>query len=381
MSRPGRRTGAAARRAPVAWGRAFGQPASVLLSYELGGPRSLDEETFPSAEFYGYMVTDVLGPTCSASTRRAPPQPRPVIAGLPPATHARVIGPLLEPVAHELIDRFEGGRRSRTRGRFPPPLHVRVDHAPVGPPRHSEDRSRSGPSPCRHPAALRLRLQCSHEFMAFVDPISSNAGTSPGDDLISTLATAEVDGERRTDEEISTLRCCSPPGPTQYWAGQLVVGLTAPPISSNGWLPTRAECHWRREGVRWYPPRTWIPRRNPREVVWHDVAIPRRADAAGGLGPTAIRPSTTTPTPSTHPPAAGSMTFGFGPTAASGPTWPGRDGDVAAGDPRAPPPDPLDGGDDVRVTAPSTRSCRVRTGCRSFRLIRSRLTRITGGFS
>ena len=48
-------------RAPAAWVRSFGNPTVMFSSYELVNAAFKDEETFPSAAFYGNVVTDVLG--------------------------------------------------------------------------------------------------------------------------------------------------------------------------------------------------------------------------------------------------------------------------------------------------------------------------------
>ena len=67
-----------------------------------------------------------------------------------------------------------------------------------------------------HDAALRA----SQEFMAFVDPILQDRRSSPGDDLLSTLATTEVEGERLTDEEIfNFLRLLFPAGADTTYLG------------------------------------------------------------------------------------------------------------------------------------------------------------------
>ena len=56
--------------------------------------------------------------------------------------------------------------------------------------------------------------------MAFVDPILQERRQNPGDDLISTLATAEEEGRRLTDEEIyNFLRLLFPAGADTTYLG------------------------------------------------------------------------------------------------------------------------------------------------------------------
>src|SRR5437667_5666424 len=95
-------------RMPAAWVRSFGQPALMFTSYELVSQAFKDEEAFPAAAFYGNVVTDVLGRNIQCmygdehKRNRALASPafrRSLMPGL--------VRPLLEPVANELIDRFE----------------------------------------------------------------------------------------------------------------------------------------------------------------------------------------------------------------------------------------------------------------------------------
>ena len=308
-------------RAPVAWGRMFGRPALALLSHELVRDSFMDEDTFPSAEFYGYVVTDVLGRNLQCLYGAEHRRNRALVS---PAFRQRLmpglIGPLLEPVAHELIDRFEGAGAAELVADFTSRYPFLVITRLLGLPRHSEDQVKEWAM-----AMLDIQqnydfaLQCSHEFMAFVDPILQQRRDEPGEDLISKLATAEVDGERLTDEEIfNFLRLLFPAGAdtTYLGLGSSLLGLLRNPdqlerVAAN----PEAECRWAaEEGVRWYPPTAWIPRRNPREVVWHDVAIPE--DAPLMLG---VLAANRDPAVYDDPDAfdvtrrpAGTMTFGFG---------------------------------------------------------------------
>src|ERR1700734_2118790 len=161
------------RRAPVAWGRMFGRPALALLSHELVRDSFMDEETFPSAEFYGYVVTDVLGRNLQCLYGAEHRRNRALVS---PAFRQRLmpglIGPLLEPVAHELIDRFEGAGAAELVADFPSRYPFMVITRLLGLPRPSEEQVKEWAI-----AMLDIQqnyefaLQCSHEFMAFVGPI------------------------------------------------------------------------------------------------------------------------------------------------------------------------------------------------------------------
>ena len=93
---------------PAAWVKAWGQPALMFTSYELVDAAFRDEETFPSAAFYGTTVTDVLGRNIQCMEGTEHRRNRALVSPYFRAKNvAEVVPPLLEPVAHELIDRFE----------------------------------------------------------------------------------------------------------------------------------------------------------------------------------------------------------------------------------------------------------------------------------
>ena len=99
-------------RAPAAWAKAFGQPTLLLLSHELVNAAFKDEDVFPAAAFYGVTVTEVLGRNLQCMYGVEHRTNRALVS---PAFRQRLmpdlIGPLLEPVAHELIDRVEKQHR------------------------------------------------------------------------------------------------------------------------------------------------------------------------------------------------------------------------------------------------------------------------------
>ena len=308
-------------RKPAAWGKSFGQPAIALLSHDLVRDAFMDEDTFPSAEFYGNVVTEVLGRNLQCLYG---PEHRRNRALVSPAFRLRLmpglIGPLLEPVANELIDRVESRGRADLVADFTSRYPFLIITRLLGLPRHSEEQVKEWAI-----AMLDIQqnyefaLQCSREFMEFVDPILQHRRHEPGDDLISTLATAEVEGERLTDEEIfDFLRLLFPAGAdtTYLGLGSTLYGL----LRNRDQLELVAadpenQCRWAaEEGVRWHPPTAWIPRLNPRDVVWHDIAIPKGAPMMLG-----ILAANRDPAVYDDPDAfdvtrrpTGTMTFGFG---------------------------------------------------------------------
>jgi cytochrome P450 len=277
-------------RKPAVWAKGFGQPALLLLSHELVAAAMKDEETFPSAEFYGKVVTDVLGRNLQCMVGDEHRLNRALVS---PAFRQRLmptlVPPLLAPIAHELIDRFVHTGRADLVADFTSRYPFIVITRLLGLPRTSEDdikRWALGMLDIQnhHDHALR----CSHEFMEFVRPILQQRRTDPGDDLISTLATTEEEGQRLDDDEIfNFLRLLFPAGADTTYLGlgsTLHALLTHPDQMAKVRANPEGLCRWAgEEGVRLNPPTAWIPRINPRDVVWHGIEIPAGAPMFLGI--------------------------------------------------------------------------------------------------
>src|SRR5205823_7886559 len=107
-----------------------------------------------------------------------------------------------------------------------------------------------------------MAVQCSKEFMEFVEPILQERRRTPGDDLISSLATAEVEGERLTDDEIfNFLRLLFPAGADTTYLGlgsTLYALLSNPEQLERVLADPETECRWAgEEGLRVDPPTAW----------------------------------------------------------------------------------------------------------------------------
>jgi cytochrome P450 len=268
-------------RKPAAWVRSFGRPTVMFTSYELVNAAFKDEETFPSAAFYGNTVTDVLGRNLQCMYGEEHKRNRALAS---PAFRQRLmpglVQPLLEPVAHELIDRFEPRGEADLVAEFTKRYPFKIILRLLGLPQASEEQVTTWALGMldiqqNHDFALR----CSQEFTAFVDPIMQHRRTEPADDLISALATTEFDGDRLTDDEIMNfLKLLFPAGADTTYLGlgnTLYALLTNPDQLEIVRRDPATECRWAaEEGVRWNAPVALLPRHNPRDVVWHDVAIP-----------------------------------------------------------------------------------------------------------
>jgi cytochrome P450 len=277
-------------RKPALWARGFGQPALLLLSHELVNAAFRDEDTFPSADFYSHVVTDVLGRNLQCMRGEEHRINRALVS---PAFRQRlmptIVPPLLEPIAHELIDRFEASGSADLVADFTSRYPFIVITRMLGLPRHNEPEiKRWALGMLDIQNRYEDAVQCSREFMAFVEPILQARRTDPGDDLLSTLATTEVEGQRLSDDEIfNFLRLLFPAGADTTYLG---LGSTLHSLLTNPdqlAIVQEDPATWCRpageEGIRLNPPTAWIPRVNPRDVVWHGIPIPAGASMFLGI--------------------------------------------------------------------------------------------------
>jgi cytochrome P450 len=268
-------------RKPAAWVNIFGRPGVMFTSYELVNAAFKDEETFPSRAFYSNVVTDVLGYNIQCMYGEEHRRNRALAS---PTFRQRLVQdlvtPVLEPVAHELVDRFEARGEADLVAEFTTRYPFKIILRMLGLPQAAEeDVTRWAIAMLDIQQNYEEAVRCSQEFTAFVDPILQQRRTEPADDLISKLATEEVDGDRLSDEEIMNfLKLLFPAGAdtTYLGLGNTLYGLLTNPDQLDRVLADPVtECRWAaEEGVRWNAPVALLPRHNPHEVVWHDVPIP-----------------------------------------------------------------------------------------------------------
>lgn len=131
-------------------------------------------------------------------------------------------------------------------------------------------------------------LTASQRLRDYFAEILAVRRTAPRDDLISVLATAELDGQRLTDEEIfAFLRLLLPAGAetTYRSSSNLLFGLLTQPeqldaLRRDRTLMKRAI----EEALRWEAPLTGIARLAIRDTELGGVAIPKGAVIAVCLG-------------------------------------------------------------------------------------------------
>lgn len=268
---------------PAAWVRYMGEPTLLLTSHELVSEGFREEELFPSHGFYDLWGAPVMGKTLQCMTGDEHRVNRGLVS---PTFRQRLmpdyVEPILEPVADALVDTFAGRGEAELVTEFTKQFPFSVITRLLALPASSEgDFQRWALGLISYPWDPDGALAASAEFTRYLTPIVDERRRNPGTDLISALATEEVEGQQMSDEEIfSFVRLLFPAGAdTTYLAlgNTLLALLTHPDELAKVLADPAQECRWAaEEGLRWQPPVGFLTRRTLREVEWHGLSIPEQ---------------------------------------------------------------------------------------------------------
>jgi cytochrome P450 len=196
---------------------------------------------------------------------------------------------LVERVGSELIDRFAARGRAELVREFTFPYPTQIIAGLLGLPRADHPQFQRWSISLLSFTVNRERgIAASRALEEYFAPILAARREEPRDDLISTLAHAEIDGERLSDEEIfSFLRLLLPAGveTTYRSTGNLLFGLLSNPEqldavrSDRSLIPQAIE-----EAVRWEAPLLVITRVATRDTELAGVPIPAGSAVMPMLG-------------------------------------------------------------------------------------------------
>jgi cytochrome P450 len=196
---------------------------------------------------------------------------------------------LVERVGNELIDRFAGRGRAELVREFTFPFPTQIIAGLLGLPRADYPQFQRWSISLLSFTVNRERgIAASKALEEYFVPILAARREKPQDDLMSTLAHAEIDGERLSDEEIfSFLRLLLPAGveTTYRSTGNLLFGLLSNPEqlaavrSDRSLVPQAIE-----EAVRWEAPLLIITRLATRDTELAGVSIPAGSAVMPMLG-------------------------------------------------------------------------------------------------
>jgi cytochrome P450 len=274
-------------RHPVMLGNAFTEVTSetigdqivTVLGYDECHRVLADPDTF-SSSIYSQIMGPIMGRTLLELEGAEHRMSRALVS---PSFRAKLLerwrSELVSVVVNELIDRFAARGRAELVREFTFVFPVEVIARVMGLPK--ED--------CARFQQLSIALlnvlydwengiAASASLMEYFGEVLTERRRDPRDDLISTLAQAEIDGTRLTDAEIfAFLLLILPAGfETTYRAsGNLLVGLLSEPALLDRIRTDRAMVHGAiEEALRWEPPITSVMRVATRDCELGGIEIP-----------------------------------------------------------------------------------------------------------
>jgi len=238
-----------------------------------------DEEHFLSAAMYEIHAQPVMGKTLQCMSGNEHRVNRLLVSGaFLPSRVKSYTDRILVPIAHELIDGFIDRGEVELVGAFTRPYPFRVITRLLGLPLEADEKFLDWALELiNYPWDPERALAASREFTSYLTPLVAERRRAPGEDLLSLLATEEVEGQRLTDEEIfSFVRLLFPAGSdTSYKAlGSILYALLTHPEARQRLLDDPAERRWVvEEGLRWEAPVALLPRMCSKTTVLGGVEI------------------------------------------------------------------------------------------------------------
>lgn len=248
-----------------------------------------DDDTFPSAAAYLRHSGPVMGKTIQCMAGAEHRRNRGLVsAAFRPRLMTEFVEAFLTPVAHDLVDDFvargEADLVSDYTTRYAFTVIARLLDLP---PTDFDQLKRWGDGLIDFPWNPEFADQASREFTAYLKPIIDERRRTPGEDLISSLATVEIEGDSLSDEEIfSFLRLLFPAGADTTYRG-LGSMLYAVMTHREVWEGVKRDAEIIpavvQEALRWEGPTAMLPRFAPKDVVWADTSIPAGSEVIFGI--------------------------------------------------------------------------------------------------
>ena len=194
-------------------------------------------------------------------------------------TIPRYVEPLLRPLAEELAAEIAPLGEADLMATFAKKYPMRVITQLLGIPREDEDKMAGWAKAMLNSVAdPEGTTRANAEFTEYVAPLVEERRARPGDDLLSAIATEEVEGERLDDDHVfGFLRLLFPAGVDTTWLtlGTLMVAVLQRPDLHQRLLESEEERTWAvEETVRWQPTTGTEPRLTMEDVVLSGVEIP-----------------------------------------------------------------------------------------------------------
>jgi len=248
-----------------------------------------DEESFPSAAAYLRHSGPVMGKTIQCMGGDEHRRNRALVsAAFRPRLMTQFVEAFLTPEAHKLVDAFAGqGEADLVRDFTTRYAFTVIARLLDFPPTDFDQLKLWGDGLINFPWDPEGALAASRAFTAYAKEIVDARRSRPGEDLLSSLATVEVEGERLADEEIfSFLRLLFPAGAdtTYRGLGSMLYGVLSERAVFDAVREDPA-CIPRvvQEALRWEAPTALLPRFAPKDVSWVGVPIPAGSQVLFGI--------------------------------------------------------------------------------------------------
>jgi cytochrome P450 len=270
---------------PVVPVRYHGGTAWLVTGYEEVRAAFDDEVNFTSAAFYSEYAEPSMGRTMQVMVGDEHRVNRSLVSRsfLPRRVQSAVEGCITEEALRR-VDALEAAAEAGSDGTvdlvegfarpFPFSVITRLLGLPVeDEPKFLEWALKLIDYPWDPQGALRAR----EEFSEYLRPVLEDRRVHPGDDVLSTLATAELDGQRLGEEEVFAFcRLLFPAGSDTAYKnlGSLLAAiLTTPGMRERARGSDRDRDDLVQEGLRWAPPVALQPRSCSRATELGGVAI------------------------------------------------------------------------------------------------------------
>jgi cytochrome P450 len=248
-----------------------------------------DDVTFPSAAAYSRHSLPSMGKTLQCMEGQEHRRNRALVSkAFRPRLMTEFVEAFLTPVAHDLIDSFAARGEADLVADYTTRYAFTVITRLLDfPPTDFEQLKAWGDGLIDFPWDPDGAIKAREEFTAYMKPIIDERRTKPGEDLISSLATVEVDGEGLSDEEIySFLRLLFPAGADTTYRGlgsMFYAVLTHREVfeavqKDPDFVPSVVQ-----EALRWEAPTAILPRFAPTDIHYAGVDIPAGSEVLFGI--------------------------------------------------------------------------------------------------
>ena len=264
---------------PVVRVKYLGAPVWAILDHAELNQAFTDLEHFDPCDGYRVISAPSMGMTMQTQTGEAHRVARASVAApFLPASVRGYVERLIEPIAHELMDRIEGQREVEFVQGFSRPYPFTVITRLLGIPVSDETMFLEWAVklidfPWDPEGAVKAKAQ----FDAYMLGILAQRRAKPIGDFVSTLVTSEFEGKRLDDEDILSLfRLLFPAGSDTTYknAGSLFACVLADPaLRALAQKGDKERAAIATEGLRWQAPTAMLPRMATGDIKLGDAHI------------------------------------------------------------------------------------------------------------